>query len=329
MEKILFICATPLQLLIASQILKKNRYKRNNCHLLYVVHSNNNKHNYYFNKFSNLFFKSILLEYDGNPIKAMHYLRTQGLHRFYNSIYLATISFRFFQFLLSKTTHQTLNTFDDGTANILPSSTFYVDELGLKRKIKDEIYKLIGNRHPTAYIKEKTVRHYTIYKNTLNIVSSPVFLELFDNESMNPSLSKKSEHATVFLGSCIDSIIANEKHRDKLISRLKYFLLNPPHQTLYYLPHPLDEKMDIPFLEASETHLIAEDFIKNLLTKYEIVLLIGFSSSAQLNLFETKRIRNICLTSKLLNEHFNELALIMEKMGASIHSIDPPKDDET
>lgn len=327
MEKFLFICATPLQLLIASQILKKNRYKRNNCHLLYVVHSNNNKHNYYFNKFSNLFFKSIFLEYDGNPIKALYYLKAQGIDHFYNSIYLATISFRFFQFLLSRTTHQTLNTFDDGTANILPSSSFYVDELGFKRKIKDAIYKLIGNRHPTAHIKEKTIRHYSIYKNTLNIISSPVFLELFDNESTNPSPSNKNEHATVFLGSCIDSIIANGKYRDALISRLQYFLLNTPHQTLYYLPHPLGEKMDIPFLEASETHLIAEDFIKTILCKHETVLLIGFSSSAQINLSETKGIRNICLTSKLLNKRFNELALIMEKMGAAIHSIDPPSDE--
>ncbi|STY64560.1 Glycosyltransferase family 52 [Mannheimia haemolytica] len=69
-------------------------------------------------------------------LKEIIYLkRTFGGKKF-NKVFLANINELEIQFLLSAISFQELNTFDDGTANIVQNSIFYqAENIGLNRKL--------------------------------------------------------------------------------------------------------------------------------------------------------------------------------------------------
>ncbi len=71
------------------------------------------------------------------------------------------------QIIVSRNSSAKLFTFDDGTANIFPSSGYYIEKkTGFQRKVINTVF---CNKYNLIKLKRKSQLHYTIYENTANI----------------------------------------------------------------------------------------------------------------------------------------------------------------
>lgn len=318
-KKDLFICLTPLQVVVAKAIILSKDYTGSKPDFVLFTLSASSRYNYYFNDMKDICSETLLYPGEEAFPFYVHRLREKFKGKQYRHIYFASISFAKIQYILSFSEFQKIRTFDDGTANISRASKYYVEKKGLFAKLIYITKLLFGNKYSIQRIKSESELHYTLYPTKKNIIDRlrPVNLLPYV-DGKEPS---SNETAIVFLGTVFDEVVVSADKKKDLINRASRFLANKGEVTCY-VPHPRDEKDYFPSLKKDDSSLIAEEVIINLLDGFSRVVVIGFGSSAQFNLMGQERVENIVLSSTLMKREIKTLGEMMPPSNTEIVSID-------
>lgn len=244
----LIICCTPLQVLIAEKIIEMHPEKRFFGVMLHTVE--NKKFDYYKRRLqakTDGFFSMVQHNDRWNLLKEIVQLKSYFSGKQFNTVFLANFPELQIQFLLSSIEFKELNTFDDGTVNIVKNSHFLNDDPNtFTRKL---INALLGNKYSTPKLRLLSSKHYTIYPDFPNIISNTVPINLMEN---NEATSVSSEKINILLGQPV--YVDNKQNIEMAQKVIKQFNIH------YYLPHPR-EKYQLQNVEYIDTHLIFEDYI--------------------------------------------------------------------
>ncbi|WP_324034710.1 glycosyltransferase family 52 [Aeromonas caviae] len=298
----LFICTSPLQSLIASNIINAEKVAQYD--VLYYVDNINSVHLNYLNNVSVaardvVVMHDLMLKFPLNVI----YLWRKFRGRDYNRIYISSIEATHFHYLLSIIKFNELITFDDGTANIVKSSLYYKDR---NPGLVKAVFKMIGSRYSLERMKSDSSRHYTIYENQSNIVENPIYIPLVSH-CVNLECSDFHSVDYVILGTVYNAVVKDESSVYFLKVKLKKYIdrLIFDKRKVIYIPHPKDCSVELdcfhqsPFFSIFDCNLIAEDFILAAARTTSVVV-CGFGSSTQFNLMSANNVSNVFLSSNLL-----------------------------
>lgn len=274
----LIICMTPLQTLIAKEIIFL--FSEENFDLIYVSLSGSSKDVYYYELIKGFCDRSFFIREPASFLE-IFLLRffVKGLRDGYSKLYFANIERKYIHLIASKLNFKEINTFDDGVGNIIKTSAFYSIEN--ETFFKRLIWKIIGVSLNKQLIKEKTKVHYTIYKNIPNIIENLVTVSLFPANS-NLSLSRKENRekvVTFYLGQPLTDIDSNF-NMIFLESKLSKIKID------YYFPHPREIIFPKGDFQVVESLLVFEDYIINFLkdNPHVRVEVYSFISTALLNI---------------------------------------------
>lgn len=244
----LIICCTPLQVLIAEKIIDMNPEKQFFGVMLHTVE--NKKFDYYKQRLqakTDGFFSMVQHNDRWNLLKEIVQLKARFSGKQFDTVYFANFPELHIQFLLSAIEFKQLNTFDDGTVNIVKHSHFLNDDPDtLVRKF---INKVLGNKYSTATLRSLSTQHYTIYPDFPNIMPNTVAVNLMDNSI---AVSESSESVNILLGQPVYN--DNSQNIELAKKAIKQFNIH------YYLPHPR-EKYQVEQVKYIDTPLILEDYI--------------------------------------------------------------------
>lgn len=244
----LIICCTPLQVLIAEKIIDMNPEKQFFGVMLHTVE--NKKFDYYKQRLqakTDGFFSMVQHNDRWNLLKEIVQLKARFSGKQFDTVYFANFPELHIQFLLSAIEFKQLNTFDDGTVNIVKHSHFLNDDPDtLVRKF---INKVLGNKYSTATLRSLSIQHYTIYPDFPNIMPNTVAVNLMDNSI---AVSESSESVNILLGQPVYN--DNSQNIELAKKAIKQFNIH------YYLPHPR-EKYQVEQVKYIDTPLILEDYI--------------------------------------------------------------------
>jgi len=314
----LFLCTTPLQMVIASKIIESPEYKGEKPDLVLAALSKSDRYDYYYKNFSNNYRLTIKLTGVKFPFYLYYIVRYFMFHR-YRRVYLASIDSSFFQLLASYISFDKIITFDDGTANISKDSIYYRDQSDFFSKAKRIIFGLAGNRYSRKKFIEESLVHYTIYPDFENISDKLKYVDLIGN--IDAEVDGNPEVVTIILGSCYKQIVKIDDLEGKLINEFVSYVKNIKSDQVYYIPHPRDERDLLPGIERINDHKISEEIITDLIKSGRQVILIGFASSVQFTFLRKERVENIAIKSNLVKDIFNELADNLSRHGGKVSKI--------
>lgn len=299
-QKSLIMCVTPLQILIAEKIIQSRPTE--DFDVIIFALENNQKFNYYAEKlkkyakaywYSHVVYKSSIYNLI-NFLKFIFQFNFNSFNKRYDNYYLSSIDSRYFQYILSKKTNSSsVFTFDDGTANIVKTSIYYLRNLNDEKKNK--IFKLLGIKYFQDDIKSMSKLHYTIYPQFENIIENTKEIKLFNSNIEN---KVRNKCLNIFLGQPYEEFDSNlsTDNIEKLMDQLNINL---------YFPHPR-EKNNIKNVETVNTKKIFEDYIVDFLDRNDDCYLniYTFMSSAALNVksFDSINIYFI-QTNTLINKY--------------------------
>ncbi|WP_071057842.1 glycosyltransferase family 52 [Pelistega sp. MC2] len=316
--KNLFICATPLQTLIATQIIKEENIDKSLCDIIYLAFNDNTINQKYFLKFAEGTKNSIYIS-SGRTLSTVLQLRRFLFNQEYNA-YMANIDDTLWHYALSFIKLKKLVTFDDGTANIIPSSSFFV---GIKKPplrgffLKIAHY-LMGNRYSIDKIKRQTFKHYSIYPGYTNAVPKTHYISLFDKPT--PATNEKT--INIFLGTVYSEATKSQRDSLRLQASVIKLLEQFTHKYIY-IPHPREDISNIhKGIITLKNNLIAEEYILQLTQEYQNINIYGFGSSAQFNLLNTQGINIFPVTSKLLKDSLYDTLALLENCSNPAYNID-------
>lgn len=266
----LIICCTPLQVLIAEKIIDMNPEKQFFGVMLHTVE--NKKFDYYKQRLqakTDGFFSMVQHNDRWNLLKEIVQLKARFSGKQFDTVYFANFPELHIQFLLSAIEFKQLNTFDDGTVNIVKHSHFLNDDPDtLVRKF---INKVLGNKYSTATLRSLSAQHYTIYPDFPNIMPNTVAVNLIDNSI---AVSESSESVNILLGQPVYN--DNSQNIELVQKAIKQFNIH------YYLPHPR-EKYQVEQVKYIDTPLILEDYIAQEFSERKCCV-YTYCSSAILNI---------------------------------------------
>lgn len=273
-QKSLIMCVTPLQMLIAEKIIHK--FKDQKFDVIVIALADNEKYRYYYKKLEKISCNSFYyVPKDGflGFLKYINVLKRNGFAGKYANCFIASIDSRHFQYIISKNKNTNIYTFDDGTANIIKNSLYYINE-----KIpswKKMIWNFIGIDSYMEDIKKSSKKHYSLYENVSNIIENTEHLKLFESSK---SKSEPTKKINIYLGQPLTEISENftEQYILKTLDTL---------QIDCYFPHPREKTVPKGNFEIITTPLIFEDYIIEYLAENKTVdiNLYSYISSALLN----------------------------------------------
>ena len=308
----LFICRSPLQALIAEEIIKKVLVNKD-VHLIYLVFSVNKKNRYYFDRLSkHCTHSSFHVVNQRYPLFFIELDKIINKDVNYDNVFVSSIDNVQIHYVLSRIKKNKLLTFDDGTANISYKGSYYNQSLSTKIKslFKSPFYRLYGCKYNFNKVKKQSSTHYTLYTGR-NIIDNTVLLSLHNTRmsQVQESKIKNNGSCILFLGTVYDEIVHNKKYAGVFVSKVRDYIYTLRNKSkIYYLPHPRDNNnyFDLELVDNYEC-LVAEDVIVDLLKSYSTIILLGFSSSAQFNFLECENIKNIIFKSDLITFKYDEL----------------------
>lgn len=206
----------------------------------------------------------------------------------YNKIYSASVDSVYTHSILSFSKFFDFFSFDDGSANLINTSAYYIDQRSF---LKKSLFKLFGCHYDLEKTKKKINCHYTIYKNRANIVANTVEIEFeFLPKNECEIILSKKPIANVLLGSVFNELLLNKYEKENLIKKLSEFIKD---KNFYYIPHPRETENYFEYTKTIGGFEIAESKILGLLNEYECINLYGFNSSVQINLSSHHDVRCI------------------------------------
>ena len=308
----LFLCYTPLQLVLSLRIIENLKLTASSVDVFYV------------SKVDNLMTKNALhdLADYGCNVQFVHmkykyplYFMTILINFFkkvYSDVYVASVDNILVHFILSRIRFQQLYTFDDGTANIFPNS-IYRQEVSIG--IIGRVYRwLLGVHYSMFDIKQLSRLHYTIYDGYQNIVEPRVLISLASTlgVSMGCDSSMRSDsisatECNIMLGTVYSEIFESGTDVPAYLKNCIQIIQRTGLPT-YYIPHPRERhiKLGVDWHTIDATH-IAELEISSLLAEYQQIHLYGFVSSCQFNLATNPRVVNHVFSSVKLIPTFRQV----------------------
>ncbi len=273
----LVICNTPFQILQVQNLVEKGIIV--NFELFYFCSRKTEQIDYYFKLLKDSANKATL--YVSDKKFPYHILNMRKIFKGkrYQNIYSASVDSVYTHSILSFTEFSDFYSFDDGSANLIDTSCYYIDQRNNFKKI---LFKLFGCHYDLKKTKSSIKNHFTIYKNLKNITSNTIEVDFdfYSNNSIGSNINKKPV-ANVLLGTVFDEMTLNREDKQELIKKISLFIKD---KNFYYIPHPRDfiHYFDgVKYIDGLE---IAESKILYLLSEYECVNLYGFNSSVQINL---------------------------------------------
>lgn len=296
--------------MIAARIIEEKNLAAEDCTLFFYSTVKNKKYDHYYRSLSQRCAHSVFylsdFKFPGYIAKAKKIL--SGMD--YTTVYLASVNSVFVLIALSLKKHRYLYTFDDGTANLSPSSS-YAQTYGLSLK-KYLGLKWFGNSYTIQKIREESIAHYTIYPGFANNISSNLIpLSLFQGLRSTPD----SMRCAVILGTVFKESFANN-HVARVIAALEALSATLVDK-VFFIPHPRGEALELNGLEILDSERIAEEIILELLLKYACVDLYGFCSSVQINMAHVHGINNIYLTISGAKSHVWDMFQLSKMAGIS------------
>lgn len=309
----LIICTTPLQMLIANQLINLKKIQAD---VLILTYHLNAKYEYYLTKIKNNLHvqnvNMIKIEESNVLTKLMTVRKIQQWckNQQYNTAYLASIDNFFMHCVLHYGKVQEVYTFDDGTANIIDTSSYFIDKSSqfsaLARKILQIEWDL-------ATIKKQTKKHYTIYHNIKNIVDNTEKIDVF---GMANVINNKQKNGVcyLFLGQPFD----NHKIGLQIYQKLKQNIAD-----IKYFIHPREDSVlienQLNTLDIIKSDLIFEEYVLQKLNEGYDIELFTMSSSAGFNLYSTKGVKVHFIIETELDAELGEIYKFIKKL--SLHWI--------
>ena len=321
----LIICITPLQVLIAKQIIKQHSIPFIGLYLPYGAHSKSEpKHRYYFAQLEQVCQKSAFIELNNktwrerfatlNHIKTT--LNTLDIwQKSIENVYLASIDVLFLQYVISKVTFQQLYTFDDGTANIFPNSSYFQP---LPKSLPLQLFKhAVGITYPSIpSILAISKKHFTIFPHEKNIIDATHPVYLFD----------KADHQTdenlpvkrLLLGQALDNFIGEKAYADIVETMVKAFHLDA------FCPHPRENLDFSHLLPVIDSDKIIEDYLSEALQqnpqqRFEVYT---FISTAVFSLKEFPRTQVFMVYTQALWDKFPDAYQFLASRGFTLINLD-------
>lgn len=307
-KRSLFICLTPLQILIANKLIE---VKKEQSDVLILTYNLNEKYSHYIDIISNNGntnqVSTIKID-DSTVYKKLNTLKKImqwcSVNR-YNIVYLASIDNFFMHAVLTYSKAEKVYTFDDGTANIVPNSSYFIKKDSFINKLARFVF---GIKWDLCSIKQRLIKHYTIYKGIKNIVDKDriEFIDVFSYDALLLNEQSRKE-IYIYLG---------QPFRDKMVSIDTYKKLTNTFTGLKYYLHPREEIsnvcMSLTKSEILQSNLIIEDYIYSLLQEGYSVKLFTISSSAGFNLYFNNKVEVNFIIVHGLDEIGDVYHLILE-----------------
>lgn len=311
----LIMCVTPLQMIIAEKIIELNSDEIFD--LIIIALNDNEKYNYYYSRLKKVCLNS--LYYIPKPglngfFNYIKQLKENNLNISYQGLYLASIDSIHFQYIISKNSSADVHTFDDGTANIIPSSLFYLNSK--PKLLKRAIWRMFGIKYNMEDLKKLSLLHYTIYEDIPNIIENKQYVPLISKNDSSEYLQK--EVIRFYLGQPLTDIsdsfdlFFSKKYIDKL-------------KVDYYYPHPREKVYPEGCFQIISSPLLFEDYIINFLrdnpnTSIEV---FSFTSTALLNIMSLNRVQAIYIYESQFFEKFHSFYdFAQEYFGISLLDLD-------
>lgn len=301
-KRSLILCATPFQILIAEKIIKQNPDSDFDLILTFNKNENRQKFEYYFNRIKHLCKKALFWEYKAkisNLIKFKIKIHIDGFNEEYDELYLSNVHRAHFQLLVSYNIDSKIFTFDDGLANILPSSKLYIDnELDIVRR---SIWKVLGIHVSSEDIKNKSSTHLTVYKNIPNIINNTSFIDLYDR-NLTDALDENQEIIKIYLGQPLNEV-------GKAFEKTNIKKIFDSLGIQKYFPHPREKTISIKDIEIIKTKLIFEDYIIELLNSDSNICIevYSFFSSAIINIASFNRVKCYYIYHQYVDENHKDI----------------------
>lgn len=317
-QKSLIMCVTPLQILIAEKIIQSRPTE--DFDVIIFALENNQKFNYYAEKlkkyanaywYSHVAYKSSVYNLI-NFLKFIFQFNFNGFNKRYDSYYLSSIDSRYFQYILSKKTNSSsVFTFDDGTANIVKTSIYYLRNLNDEKKNK--IFKSLGIKYFQDDIKSMSKLHYTIYPGFENIIQNTQAISLFN---VGEVFGERKKNINIFLGQPYEQLDKNLtlKEIEKLLIKLN---IN------FYFPHPREKNIPND-IEIIHTNKIFEEYIIKFLNKNRDahINIYTFMSSAALNVNSIDGLSVFFVKNDSVVEKYLDFFELLEHNGINMISYD-------
>ncbi|WP_244298023.1 glycosyltransferase family 52 [Actinobacillus vicugnae] len=272
---------------------------------------NNRKFQSYWARFNKLCKEAFLFSYPQAGrfplLSALLKAKQKLKHLNVDHLFVASIDDQFVQLVCSTVKFQQLNTFDDGTANIVKNSIYYQDSpKTLKRKI---VNFLIGNKHSTQSLRKLSSKHYTIYPDLPNIIENVEVI----------SFAKPSQNLTAYQNTTVKLLLGQPLFNDAQENIALAQRIIKQFDITHYLPHPR-ESYRLDEVEYIETDLIFEDYIYQAAGQKKYIIYTYFSG-AVLNIMNHPNIEVVSIRPALNNPVYLACYELFEQVGINIIDI--------
>lgn len=308
----LIICCTPLQVLIAEKIIEMHPNEQFFGVMLSTV--KNAKFDFYGSRLEQKCSQFFAMQQHNERVqllKEIVYLKWTFGGKKFDKVFVANINELEIQFILSAVSFNQLNTFDDGTANIVPQSLLYqAENLGLNRKL---INVFLGNKYSLDKLKALSAAHYTLYRGFPNIISNTIYVDLIAQPDVNPDVAENDKVVNILLG---QPIFEREDEKNIALAEkvIKAFDID------LYLPHPR-EKYQVSGVEYIQTNLILEDYIFQEFRQKKCRVYTYFSSAVMNILNKSPHIDVVALRVDTDNPAYIASYDLLEQLGIPIIDI--------
>lgn len=304
----LILCYTPLQVLIAEKIIE--RYPTERFYGVMLCSVKNAKFEYYRERLAKKCQQSFSLVQRTDRVglfKQILYLKLKFVRKKFNKVFLASINDIQMQFILSSIRFDELYTFDDGTANIVPSSIYY--HPNEDTPIRKTINRYLNNRFSVKKIKKCSLLHYTIYPHFANIIENTAYIDL--GQLPVEKEEQQETEINILLGQPV--YLDNDRNIALANRVIKQFNID------YYLPHPR-EQYRLDNVKYIDTPLIFEDYISQqaLHQRYRIYT---YFSSAVLNVMSHPNLAICALRIDVEQPEYLECYHLFQQVGIQIMDI--------
>ncbi|MBS7820820.1 glycosyltransferase [Wohlfahrtiimonas chitiniclastica] len=323
-----FICLTPLQMVIAEAIIRDNNIQCYGVILLEL--SSNEKYKFYYNRLAVNANFAMKFTLDTNArklflLKDVWYFKKKVTKLLQNKkiciLYVATICNYYIQTILSYVEYDLLCTFDDGIGNLNFKDVLYSrDNMNFHKRL---IWSFLFRRMSIYDIRKQIHCHYTIYSSTKNISNNLKYIPLFEKKK---EYDKKQRYGSIkiFLGQPLMEI--NSKLTPQVIGNIMKNL-----NIDQYFPHPRETYI-IPNVIYIDCNQIFEEYVCDLYTNstYQSIEIYSFFSTVLANLNDLGYVKLYSLVSPLVPRSiytiysmFKNISFINVDNGSIISTINP------
>ena len=288
------IVRTKLQSIIVRRLLDEGVVRRP-FHLIHVLNSNEPSTTHYISGLAAIAEKITVKSRPKHGFLSMsaYFLWLMSRCRLRNeAIFVANVNWYHFGLALKFFPGLRLNTFDDGTANIQKSSTFFDDTVLDLESFGGRIAQWIFPGGVARFVRQRIVKHYTIYPGVENIVerSRIVAVPIEWSDLIEPGdLARLPSHVRKIL---VGTVYA-EAYKVWKMDFTEHQVLEAIAWSDLYLPHPR-QPHDAPANEVISKYP-AEALISHYAGRNELVV-AHFNSSAVVHFLSDPRIRLIDLS---------------------------------